>query len=299
MQSVQAFLGRTLLTDATLDMELVRRVVRAALEEDGAFQDVTTLSTVPPDQRGHGEFLSKDTGVLAGMPLVRAAFDAVDPSIELHASLEDGAPLEYGSIIARVEGPLASILSAERIGLNLLQRLSGTATLTRRLAEVVAGLPTRVVDTRKTTPGLRALERYAVRVGGGHNHRFNLADGVLIKDNHIAAGRSRGLTLGDVIAAARAGAPHTLRIEVEVMSFEEAQEAVEAGADIILLDNMTPPEMARCVQMIAGRALTEASGGITVENARAIAESGVDIISSGALTHSARALDISLNIRTV
>jgi len=153
-----------------------------------------------------------------------------------------------------------------------------------------------VVDTRKTTPGLRALERYAVRVGGGHNHRYNLADGVLIKDNHIAAGRSRGLTLGQVIASARAGVPHTLRIEVEVTSFEEAQEAVEARADVILLDNMTPPEMARCVTMIAGRALTEASGGITPQNARAIAESGVDIISSGALTHSARALDISLNI---
>jgi nicotinate-nucleotide pyrophosphorylase (carboxylating) len=286
-------------TDATLDMELVRRVVRAALEEDGAFQDVTTLSTVPPDQRGRGEFLSKDTGMLAGMPLVGAAFEAVDPSIELHATLEDGAPLEYGSIIARVEGPLASILSAERIGLNFLQRLSGTATLTRQLADAVAGLPTRVVDTRKTTPGLRVLERYAVRVGGGHNHRFNLTDGVLIKDNHIAAGRSRGLTLADVIAAARAGVPHTLRIEIEVTSFDEAREAVEGGADVILLDNMTPPEMTRCVQMIAGRALTEASGGITVDNARAIAESGVDIISSGALTHSARALDISLDIETV
>ena len=284
------------MSDASLDMELVRRVVRAALEEDGAFQDVTTLSTVPADQRGRGEFLSKDTGVLAGMPLVRAAFDAVDPSIVLHESLGDGSPLEYGSIIARVEGPLASILSAERIGLNFLQRLSGTATLTRQLVDSVAGLPTRVVDTRKTTPGLRALERYAVRVGGGHNHRYNLADGVLIKDNHIAAGRSRGLTLGQVIASARAGVPHTLRIEVEVTSFEEAQEAVEARADVILLDNMTPPEMARCVTMIAGRALTEASGGITPENARPIAESGVDIISSGALTHSARALDISLNI---
>jgi nicotinate-nucleotide pyrophosphorylase (carboxylating) len=287
------------MTDASLDLDLARRIVRAALEEDGAFQDVTTLSTVPPDQRGRGEFLSKDTGVLAGMPLVRAAFDAIDPAIELRASLEDGAPLEYGSIIARVEGPLASILSAERVALNFLQRLSGTATLTRQLVDVVSGLPTRVVDTRKTTPGLRALERYAVRVGGGHNHRFNLTDGVLIKDNHIAAGRSRGLSLSQVIGGARAGVPHTLRIEVEVTTFEEAREAVEAGADVILLDNMTPPEMARCVQMIAGRALTEASGGITVQNARDIAESGVDIISSGALTHSARALDISLNVETV
>jgi nicotinate-nucleotide pyrophosphorylase (carboxylating) len=287
------------MTDAYLDLEQVRRVVRAALEEDGAFQDVTTLSTVPPDQRGRGELLSKDTGVLAGMPLVRAAFEAVDPAVELQAALDDGAPLEYGSVIGRVEGPLASILSAERIALNFLQRLSGTATLTRQLVDVVAGLPTRVVDTRKTTPGLRALERYAVRVGGGHNHRYNLADGVLIKDNHIAAGRSRGLTLGQVIGLARAGVPHTLRVEVEVTSYEEAREAVEAGADVILLDNMAPPEMARCVKMIAGRALTEASGGITVDNGREIAESGVDIISSGALTHSARALDISLNIETV
>jgi nicotinate-nucleotide pyrophosphorylase (carboxylating) len=285
-------------TDQNLDMELVRRVVRAALEEDGAFQDVTTLSTVPPGQHGHGVFLSKDTGVLAGLPVVAVAFELVDPAIELQPGLQDGSPLEHGSVIARVEGPLASILSAERIALNFLQRLSGTATLTRRLVDVVAGRPTRVVDTRKTTPGLRALERYAVRVGGGHNHRFNLADGVLIKDNHIAAGRSRGLDLPEVIGLARAGAPHTLRIEVEVTTFEEAQEAVEAGADVVLLDNMSPAEMARCVKMIAGRALTEASGGITVENARAIAESGVDIISSGALTHSARALDISLDVGT-
>jgi nicotinate-nucleotide pyrophosphorylase (carboxylating) len=227
---------------------------------------------------------------------VRAAFEAVDPSIQVHASLVDGAYLEPGMTIAHVEGPLAPILSAERIALNFLQRLSGVATATKRLTDAVAGLPVRIVDTRKTTPGLRALERYAVQVGGGQNHRFNLADGVLIKDNHIAAGRSRGLTLGQVIAAARAGAPHTMRIEVEVTSLDEAQEAVEAHADVILLDNMTPSEMKRCVEMIAGRALTEASGGITAENARAIAESGVDIISSGALTHSAPALDISLDL---
>jgi nicotinate-nucleotide pyrophosphorylase (carboxylating) len=279
-----------------LNPELVRRVVRAALDEDGAFQDVTTLTTVPPEQHGRGVFLAREAGVLAGLPLVAAAFEAVDPSVQLHASLVDGASIEPGTNIAHVEGPLAPILSAERVALNFLQRLSGVATATRRLTEVVAGLPVRVVDTRKTTPGLRALERYAVQVGGGQNHRFNLADGVLIKDNHIAAGRQRGLTLGQVIAHARAGAPHTLRIEVEVTSFEEAREAIEAGADIILLDNMTPAEMKRCVEMIAGRALTEASGGVTAENARAIAESGVDIISSGALTHSAPALDISLEV---
>jgi len=283
----------------SLDLDLARRVVRAALEEDGAFQDVTTLSTVPPDQRGRGVFIAKDTGILAGLPLVAVAFEAVNPGIELRPKLRDGAPLEYGSVIAEVEGPLAPILSGERVALNMLQRLSGTATLTRRLVDAVAGLNSRVVDTRKTTPGLRALERYAVRVGGGHNHRFNLADGVLIKDNHLAAGRARGLSIGDVIRAARKGAPHTMRIEVEVESFDEAREAVEAGADIILLDNMDPPEMARCVEMIGGRALTEASGGVTIDNVRAIAESGVDIISSGSLTHSARALDISLEIETL
>lgn len=281
---------------ADLNRDLVRRMVRQALEEDGAFQDVTTLTTVPPEQIGRGIFLAKEGGVLAGLPLVSAAFEAVDPSIDVHASLVDGAYLEPGMTIAHVEGPLAPILSAERIALNFLQRLSGVATATKRLTEAVAGLPVRIVDTRKTTPGLRALERYAVQVGGGQNHRFNLADGVLIKDNHIAAGRARGLTLGQVIAAARAGAPHTMRIEVEVTSFEEAGEAVQTHADVILLDNMTPSEMKRCVDMIAGRALTEASGGITAENARAIAETGVDIISSGALTHSAPALDISLDI---
>ena len=299
---------------ADLNADLVRRIVRDALEEDGAFQDVTTLATVPQEQMGRGLFLAKDSGVLAGLPVAAAAFAAVDPAIvvstavedlppgerrtviTLRPGLHDGAVLEPGTVIAHVEGPLAPILSAERVALNFLQRLSGVATATKRLTDAVAGLPVRVVDTRKTTPGLRALERYAVQVGGGQNHRFNLGDGVLIKDNHVAAGRARGLTLAQVIASARAGAPHTLRIEVEVTSYEEAQEAVEARADAILLDNMTPAEMKRCVEMIAGRALTEASGGITAENARAIAESGVDIISSGALTHSARALDISLEI---
>jgi nicotinate-nucleotide pyrophosphorylase (carboxylating) len=279
-----------------LDSDLVRRVVHDALLEDGAFQDVTTLSTVPPDQHGRGVFLAKSDGVLAGIPLVESAFEALSRWVQVKSVLEDGATLERGAHIATVEGPLAGILSGERVALNFLQRLSGTATLTRQLVDAVAGLAVRIVDTRKTTPGLRALERYAVQVGGGHNHRFNLADGVLIKDNHLAAGRSQGLTLTDVVAGARGGVPHTHRIEVEVTSYELAQEAVEAGADVILLDNMGPAEMARCVQMIAGRALTEASGGVTLANVRAIAESGVDIISSGALTHSAPALDISLDI---
>ncbi len=283
----------------TLDSALVQRVVRASLEEDGAFNDITTLTTVPPGQLGRGVFLSKDTGVLAGLPVAEAAFTAIDPSVCFRALVAEGSLMESGAVIAEVEGPLASILSGERVALNFLQRLSGTATLTRALVDAVEGLPTRIVDTRKTTPGLRYFERYAVRTGGGHNHRYNLSDGVLIKDNHIAAGRSRGLSLGDVVAAARAGAPHTQRIEVEVMNLEEAREAVEARADIILLDNMTPAQMAEAVRMIAGRALTEASGGVTLANVREIAASGVDIISSGSLTHSARALDISLDVETV
>ncbi|HLF71336.1 MAG TPA: carboxylating nicotinate-nucleotide diphosphorylase [Dehalococcoidia bacterium] len=280
----------------TLDRAFVDRIVRAALDEDGADRDITTLSTVPPQQRGRGVFLAKEAGVIAGLPVASAAFAAVDPSITLRSVIEDGARVEPGTVIAEVEGPVAPILSAERVALNFLQRLSGTATATRALVDAVAGTKARIVDTRKTTPGLRALERYAVRAGGGTNHRFNLADGVLIKDNHLAAGRSRGLSLAQVVAAARQGTPHTARIEVEVTSYAECEEALAAAADVILLDNMSIKEMARCVALCRGRALTEASGGITIATVRAIAETGVDIISSGALTHSAKALDISLDI---
>jgi nicotinate-nucleotide pyrophosphorylase (carboxylating) len=280
----------------TLDQALVTRIVRAALEEDGAFNDITTQTTVPPEQQGKGVFLAKDTGVLAGLEVAEAAFKAVDDSVTFTPLIRDGTRIEHGMDVATVEGSLASIVSAERVALNFLQRLSGTATLTRALVDAVDGLDARIVDTRKTTPGLRYLERYAVRAGGGHNHRYNLSDGVLIKDNHIAAGRSRGLTLGDVVKASRAGAPHTQRIEVEVTNMDEVIEAVEAGADVILLDNMTPAQMAVAVKAINRRALTEASGGVTLANVREIAESGVDIISSGSLTHSARALDISLNV---
>jgi nicotinate-nucleotide pyrophosphorylase (carboxylating) len=282
-----------------LDMEHVRSVVRAALEEDGAFRDVTTLSLVPPEQQGRGVFLAKEPGVVCGVPVAQAAFAAIDPTVRMTALREDGQFVEAGGLIAEVQGPLASILSAERVALNFMQRLGGTATLTRALVDVVAGTKARIVDTRKTTPGLRGLERYAVRVGGGGNHRYNLADGVLIKDNHLAAAASRGMSISDVLAAARAGVPHTMRIEVEVDTYEQCEAAASGGADVILLDNMSPAEMARCVKMIAGRALTEASGGITLQNSRAIAESGVDIMSSGALTHSAKALDISLDVETV
>ena len=282
-----------------LDLDHVRTLVRAALDEDGAFRDVTTGALVPPDQRGRGVFIAKSDGVIAGLPVAEAAFVCIDPEVEFAASIDDGAWVENGRVFAEVSGSLASILSAERVALNFLQRLSGVATSTRALTDAVAGKGVRVIDTRKTTPGLRALERYAVRLGGGGNHRFNLSDGILIKDNHIAAGRARGLSIADVVRAARDGSPHTLRIEIEVETYEEAVEALEGGADVILLDNMPPDEMARVVRLTKGRALTEASGGVTIDNIRAIAEAGVDLISSGSITHSAKALDISLEIENL
>jgi nicotinate-nucleotide pyrophosphorylase (carboxylating) len=251
---------------------------------------------VPADQRGRGVFLAKSDGVIAGLPVAAAAFACLDPGISFEAEIEDGTWVESGRVFARMEGRLAPILSAERVALNFLQRLSGTATATRALTEAVAGRPVRVIDTRKTTPGLRELERYAVRCGGGMNHRFNLSDGILIKDNHIAAAEMRGLSLSDVINEAREGTPHTMRVEIEVESYAAALEAMEAGADIILLDNMTPEQMARVTAVTKGRCLTEASGGITIDNIRAIVDAGVDLISSGSITHSAKALDISLDI---
>ena len=278
------------------DPALVYDLVAAALAEDGAHRDVTTLALVPPDQQGRGRLLAKSSGVIAGLPVAAAAFAAMDEEVELVPAVADGAWVEPMTTIGVVSGPLRSILSAERVALNFLQRLSGIATATRALADAVADLPVRVLDTRKTTPGLRALERYAVRVGGGHNHRFNLSDGVLIKDNHIAAARARGLSIADIVREARRGAPHTLRVEIEVTRLEEAQAALAAGADVILLDNMGLPEMAEVVTMVRGRALTEASGGVTLATVRAIALTGVDLISAGSITHSAAALDISLEV---
>jgi nicotinate-nucleotide pyrophosphorylase (carboxylating) len=279
-----------------LDPALVRRIVEAALEEDGARDDVTTRTLVPAEQQGRGVIVAKAEGVVCGLPVAAAAFAALDPSIRFEPLVSDGASIKQGGLIARVVGPLAPILSAERVALNLLQRLSGVATATRRMVDAVAGLPVRILDTRKTTPGLRALERYAVRVGGGHNHRFNLSDAVLIKDNHLAACRARGLTIAQVMEEARRAAPPGMRIEIEVTTVDEAREALDAGAGALLLDNMPLEEMRRAVQLAKGRALIEASGGVRLDTVRAIAETGVDAISVGGLTHSAPALDMSLEI---
>jgi nicotinate-nucleotide pyrophosphorylase (carboxylating) len=283
-----------------LDPMLLRRVVEAALEEDAARRDLTTQALVPPDQHGAATVTIKGEGVLAGLPVAATTFAALDPSLHFEPRLSEGSAVSPGIAAARIEGALAPVLSAERVALNFLQRLSGIATATRRLIDSIAyaGLAgrVRIVDTRKTTPGLRALERYAVRVGGGHNHRFNLADGVLIKDNHLAAARARGASIGQLIQQARLAAPHVMRIEIEVTTWSQAIEAISAGADILLLDNMPPEEMRRVVEAAQGRALVEASGGVTLDNIRAVAETGVDFISVGSLTHSAPALDMSLEV---
>jgi nicotinate-nucleotide pyrophosphorylase (carboxylating) len=272
------------------------KIVAAALEEDGAHNDVTTQALVPRDQQGRGVFIAKCEGVICGVPVVAATFAGLDASIRVDALVSEGASVARGDTIANVAGPLAAILSGERVALNLLQRLSGIATATRLLVDAVAGLDVRVLDTRKTTAGLRALERYAVRCGGGDNHRFNLSDGMLIKDNHLSAARSRGLTIAQIIEQARRSAPQGMPIEIEVTSVDEAREAVDAGADIVLLDNMQLDQMRQAVALAKGRVLFEASGGVTLANVRAIAETGVDRISVGGITHSAPALDISLEL---
>jgi nicotinate-nucleotide pyrophosphorylase (carboxylating) len=269
-------------------------LVDLALTEDIGAGDVTTLSTVPASATATGVMLLKQSGVISGLEVAAYVFERVDPSIRFEALVSDGDTVEAGIDIVTLTGPARTLLAGERTALNLLQRLSGVATSTAAYVAAVQGTNARVVDTRKTTPGLRALEKRAVRHGGGHNHRFGLSDGVLIKDNHLAAigGPDR---VTKAVQAARENAPHTMKIEVEVTNLAETAEAVAAGADIIMLDNMSLADMAEAVRIVGGRALTEASGGVRLETVRALAETGVDLISVGALTHSAPSLDISLN----
>jgi nicotinate-nucleotide pyrophosphorylase (carboxylating) len=274
----------------------IEEIIDRALAEDLGKGDVTTETLIPGNQQGTGFIVAKKEGILAGIKVAKQVFHRVDPELKVEILLEDGARVRPGSKVAEVSGSIASILKAERVALNFLQRLSGIASETNRYVEAVKGLPVRIMDTRKTTPGLRSLEKYAVRVGGGENHRMNLGDGILIKDNHIVALRSRGLNIKEIIAKARQNAPQRLPVEVEVRTVSEALEAVEAGADIVMLDNMNLEDMRKAVKSIRGRALIEASGGITLDNVRAVAETGVDFISIGALTHSAKALDISLEL---
>ncbi|MFX4263522.1 carboxylating nicotinate-nucleotide diphosphorylase [Pelotomaculum propionicicum] len=273
----------------------LRKILERFLTEDIGSGDITTNSIVPADAVSHGYIISRENGVAAGLPLAEMVFQILDPTIEFRALARDGQKIEPGMVLAEVSGSARVILTGERLALNLLQRLSGIATRTARLVELVAGNKSSIVDTRKTTPGLRMIEKYAVRVGGGHNHRFGLFDAVLIKDNHIKIAGG----IKKAVDAARLGSPHTARIEVEVEDLAGVKEALAAGADIIMLDNMAPGRMREAVGLIAGRALTEASGGISEENVRAAAEAGVDLISSGALTHSVKSLDISLDIKEI
>lgn len=278
-----------------LDASITEAIDRA-LAEDLSWGDVTTEALIASDWRGKASILVKAEGVLAGIEVAKQVFLKVDPELKIEVLIPDGTKVRPGDVAATVTGRTASILKAERIALNFLQRLSGIATETARYGEAIRGLPVKIMDTRKTAPGLRMLEKYAVRVGGGQNHRMHLGDGVLIKDNHLIALRHQGLSLREIIAQVRHKAPADLKIEIEVKTPEEASEAAEGGADIIMLDNMSLDNMRRAVQLIKGRALIEASGGVTLANVRAIAETGVDLISVGALTHSVRALDISLEL---
>ncbi|MCL0078782.1 carboxylating nicotinate-nucleotide diphosphorylase [Dehalococcoidia bacterium] len=272
----------------------IRAIVDHAIMEDLDQGDVTTDALIPPALEVRASILVKASGVLAGIEVAEIVFQQVDPSLVFERVVQDGTGMQAGSIVGIVTGKAAGILKAERVALNFLQHLSGIATETAKYVAAVAGTRARILDTRKTTPGLRLLEKYAVRTGGGQNHRQNLGDGVLIKDNHLAALRAGGVGLGEGVKRARANVPRHLKIEVEVDAVEQAQIALDAGADILLLDNMRTTDMRRVVELVDGRALTEASGGITLDNVRAVAETGVDFISIGALTHSVKALDISL-----
>jgi nicotinate-nucleotide pyrophosphorylase (carboxylating) len=280
----------------------IDEIVRRALIEDLGNGDVTTDALVPEDLQGRAVIVAKADGTLAGVDVARTVFLTVDPALQFDTLLIDGARLsagvqtQEGDVIAEISGSVASILKGERVALNFLQHLSGIATATDQFVEAVKGFDIDILDTRKTMPGHRNLQKYAVTVGGGKNHRRDLSDGILIKDNHIAAGRLRGLDIAEIIHEMRRSAPHTLKVEIEVETLEQVREAGEAGADILMLDNMSSAEMTEAVTLIGGRALTEASGGITLRNVREVAASGVDMISVGALTHSVNSLDISLDL---
>jgi nicotinate-nucleotide pyrophosphorylase (carboxylating) len=270
--------------------DTLERLAYAALAEDVGEGDVTTEATVDEDATGSAEILLKEPAVVCGLAMVETVFPALDPEVRVESLVEEGTLVESGTAVARLTGSLRAILTGERTALNFLGRLSGIATLTRRYVDAVEGTGVAILDTRKTTPGLRALEKHAVAVGGGRNHRFRLDDGVLIKDNHLLAAGS----IREAVERVRAVTP--LPVEVECDSIEQVSEALDAGADAILLDNMTPDGLLAAVVLVRRRARLEASGGVTLENVRAIAETGVDEISVGALTHSARSLDVSLEL---
>ena len=273
----------------------IEQLIRCALEEDIGAGDITTLSTVPSEARGKGLFRAKRDSVVAGLILIEKIFSFLDDDVEVRRLCRDGDQVVRGTVVAEAEGPVRTLLMGERTALNFLQRLSGTATLTRRYVDAVKDFPCKVIDTRKTTPGFRTLEKYAVRMGGGTNHRFGLYDAALVKDNHIAAAGS----IAGAVQQVRRQAPFMAKVEVECADLGQVREALEAGADVIMLDNMNTKEMAEAVRLINKRAWVEASGGITIESLRSVAETGVDFISVGALTHSAPAVDFNMKVATL
>ena len=282
--------------ETSLSEEQLNKIADLALAEDAGHGDITSEALIPPGLSGQASVLIKEKGILAGGEVATRVFLRTDPSLTVQRLVEDGTEVESGEKVAAVSGSVISILRAERVVLNFLQRLSGIASMTAQYVARASGCRAVIFDTRKTTPGLRMLEKYAVRMGGGRNHRFHLGDGILIKDNHLAVLYHLGMSLRDIVARAKQNAPPGIKVEVEVTTIQEALDAVAAGADIIMLDNMSPEEMGQAVGMVKGRVEIEASGGITLDNVRQVAMTGVDIISIGALTHSVRALDISLEI---
>ena len=277
------------MNEITMKMQ-ADQLIRMALQEDITSEDVSTNAVMPTATKGTVELIAKEDGVIAGLDIYARVFTILDEKTEIDFHCKDGDEVKKGELMATVTGDIRVLLSGERVALNYLQRMSGIATYTRQVAKLLEGSKVTLLDTRKTTPNCRVFEKYAVRVGGGCNHRYNLSDGVLLKDNHIGAAGS----VTKAIQLAKAYAPCVRKIEIEVETLEQVKEAVEAGADIIMLDNMTPEVMKQAVELIDGRAQTECSGNITKENIQKIREIGVDFVSSGALTHSAPILDISM-----
>ena len=277
------------MNEITMKMQ-ADQLIRMALQEDITSEDVSTNAVMPTATRGTVDLIAKEDGVVAGLEIYARVFKILDEKTEIELHCKDGDEVKKGELMATVTGDIRVLLSGERVALNYLQRMSGIATYTRQVAKLLEGSNVTLLDTRKTTPNCRVFEKYAVRVGGGHNHRYNLSDGVLLKDNHIGAAGS----VAKAVKMAKAYAPFVRKIEIEVETLDQVKEAVEAGADIIMLDNMTPEIMKQAVELIDGRAQTECSGNITKENIQKIREIGVDFVSSGALTHSAPILDISM-----
>ena len=279
-------------------MPQIEELIEKSLDEDMPGGDITTDSLILPHKKGKASFIAKSNGILAGIEIARLVFLKVDPFLRFSILCGDGSSIKPRDILATVEGNASGILKAERTSLNFLQHLSGIATSTAQYVEAVKGLPVKILDTRKTVPGLRVLEKYAVSMGGGQNHRLNLSDMVLIKDNHIAILRQQGFSIKDIVNKARSGVPRNIQVEIETTNPQDALEAAHAGADIVMLDNMDLDAMREAVKLVNHKAILEASGGVNLNTVRAIAGTGVDWISVGAITHSAKALDISLELET-